>query len=136
MSPVSFAGLLVALVLLFVALCLLYLRRHKTPTPWDGNGCRAGKWLADKGKPYVALVLIAVAGMHLLGCQTPAADYVAADKANFDDIGADYGRYVNGDPLLTPAERQGKLDSLELWRQRVRAAGDPPGASETLAPSP
>lgn len=128
MSPVFFAGLLVALVLLFVALCLLYLRRHKTPAPWDGNGYRAGKWLS--------LVLIAVAGMQLLGCQTPAADYVAADKANFDDIGADYGRYVNGDPLLTPAERQGKLDSLELWRQRVRAAGDPPGASETLAPSP
>ncbi len=62
------------------------------------------------------------------GCAGPNADYVAADKANYHDIGTDYARYVNNDATLTPDERQGKLDSLELWRMRTEAAEASPTA--------
>ncbi len=118
MSPILFASILILLVVVIVALCAIFLRRHRTPTPWNGREFQAGKW--------VGAIALLLAALNVGGCATPAADYVAADKANYQDIGGDYRHYVDADGALTPDERQGKLDSLELWRQRVEAAGPDP----------
>lgn len=69
-----------------------------------------------------ALVLCGVSMIG--GCMSPDADYVAADKANFEDVGEDYLRYVEADQTLTEEQRQAKRDSVALWRMRIQA-GDP-----------
>jgi hypothetical protein len=88
----------------------------------------------------LALLLPAALLPHAAGCQSlnnlaqsPAAAYVAADRATYDAVAPEYAAYVRADPTLDAESRDRRERTLETWRLRVES-GERFGAPAAPAP--
>lgn len=61
-------------------------------------------------------------GLLLASCGTPNAAYIQADRDTLDAIAPEFVIYVMADPLLDQQQKDRRLLTVELWRQRVQAA--------------
>lgn len=68
-----------------------------------------------------ALIFVFVAVLWLVGCTIPSG-YVVADRMTYDAIADEHRAYVQGDPLLTKAKRQRRLDLVDSWDARLLEA--------------
>lgn len=51
-----------------------------------------------------------------------APDYVAADRATFDAVAPEYARYVANDTTLTAEQITRRMDTIQSWEARLKAA--------------
>lgn len=67
----------------------------------------------------------------LVGCGSLHADYVAADRANYDAIAPVVSAYIHGDTVPPTSDRKDFLESkLVLWNARIAAAEEALAAEE------
>lgn len=65
--------------------------------------------------------MVVVAVLPLSGCLTEA--YVAADKATYEAIAPEYGRYIEHDVGLTDEQKARRKATLLSWQARLEEAG-------------
>lgn len=68
-----------------------------------------------------ALALLALA-LALTGCPSIATEYVDADKATYEAVGAEYRQYVTDDSKLSAAQKDLRFATLDSWKLRIEAA--------------
>ena len=81
--------------------------------------------------PLALLLLPATLLAPASGCaslESPAAAYVAADRATYEAVAPEYAAYVRNDPALSDEQRQRRGRTVETWRIRINAAEAPRGA--------
>lgn len=95
----------------------------------------------------VATLLLSPLLARCGGCQqlgtilgpSPAATYVAADRATFEAVGPEYAAYVHADPSLDDDERARRDRTVQSWRLRIESAERGAGKEKeqgTEAPTP
>lgn len=93
-----------------LTLCLLFV-----------GGCSSLKW--PDGSPVIP------------GNGSPAAAYVAADKATYNAVAPEYWEYVKADPKLVQDQKDRRLRTLKTWELRIKSAQES-GTTEPAPPVP
>jgi len=116
-------------------------RRVALAAPPTDPAAKSQNWRMNLAGPAALLLLPAALLSHAAGCaslESPAAAYVAADRATYEAVAPEYAQYVSADPSLDDEQRQRRGRTLETWRQRVEAGEGtrPREGSRAPAPSP
>ena len=109
---------------------------QRQPSGPAGNARRAPEtsdWRMNAAL-LLALLLLSPSG----GCQalrntvgqTPAAAYVAADRATFEAVAPEYATYVASDARLDEEERARRERTVQTWRIRIESAEGGKGRSD------
>lgn len=77
----------------------------------------------DNRALVAACVMSALLPLVLLtGCDTPAREYIEADRATYQAVGTEYEAYVKADPELSEIEKDTRLHTTRSWDERIMAA--------------
>lgn len=82
----------------------------------------------DRIKDVRGWLLLAVGSAMFLSfcaCVAPTQLDVAADRATYDAIAADYLRYVNADAALSAEDKARRARTVETWNMRIAAQEQP-----------
>jgi|SRR5437867_10056285 len=91
--------------------------------PVDGRLAKQN-WRMNAAPLGLALLPVVVA--FASGCSSltsPAAGYVAADRATFEAVAPEYLAYVHADPALDEDARSRRDRTVQTWKERIEAGG-------------
>jgi len=69
-------------------------------------------------KLLIAMLLLTAT----LGCVSPNAAYVEADRLTYESVGLEYQAYVDVDSNLSAASKAIRRDKMASWKDRIDAA--------------
>lgn len=74
---------------------------------------------------WLFLAIGAALFLSFCACVAPSQIDVAADRATYDAIAADYLRYVNADAALSVEDKARRARTIETWGIRLKAQEQP-----------